>query len=57
MATDGIKKAMTEGITIAENAFNVMKDNTGDKDVADMLKLMFGEGADYQSKFDAVKSE
>jgi hypothetical protein len=48
---------MTEGITIAENAFNVMKDNTGDKHVADMLKLMLGEGADYQSKFDAVKSE
>lgn len=57
MATDEIKKAMTEGITIAESAFNVMKDKTGDKHVADMLKLMLGEGADYQSKFDAVKSE
>lgn len=57
MATDELKKAMTEGITMAENAFNVMKDHTSDEHVANMLKLTLGEGSDYQSKFDAVISK
>ncbi|KAF2265277.1 hypothetical protein CC78DRAFT_579535 [Lojkania enalia] len=54
-ATDDLKKAMKEGITMAENAFKVMSDYTGDHHVAGILKLVLGEGADYQSKFDAVK--
>ncbi|KAH7345841.1 hypothetical protein BKA66DRAFT_448049 [Pyrenochaeta sp. MPI-SDFR-AT-0127] len=55
MATDELKMSMNEAITMAENAFNVMKDHAGDRHVSDMLKLALGEGAEYQSKFDAVK--
>lgn len=55
-ATDPIKDAMKEAITMAENAVNVMKDHKDDQHVSDMLKLMFGEGAEYESKFEAIKS-
>ena len=57
LATDELKTAMTEAITMAENAFNVMNDHASDGHVGDMLKLVLGEGTDYQSKFDAIKSE
>jgi hypothetical protein len=55
--TDRLKEAMKEAITMAESALNVMNEHAGDQHVSDMLKLVLGEGTEYQSKFDAVKSE
>jgi hypothetical protein len=57
VATDELKEAMKEAIKMATNAFNVMTDHTEDKHVSDMLKLALGDDAEYQTKFDAMKSE
>jgi hypothetical protein len=57
MATEHVKTAMKEAITMAENAFNTMKDHSDDQHVSDMLHSALGDGAEYQSKFDAVKSK
>jgi hypothetical protein len=56
-ATPDVTAGMKEGIMMAENAFKAMKDHAEDKHVSDMLKLILGEGQEYQAKFEAVKSE
>jgi hypothetical protein len=56
-ATPDVKEGMKEGLVMAENAFKAMKDHAEDKHVSDMLKLILGEGQEYQAKFEAVKSE
>jgi hypothetical protein len=55
MATADLKEAMKEALTMAQSAFDVMKDHTADQHVSDMLRLILGDDATYQSKFDAVK--
>ncbi|KAH7076788.1 hypothetical protein BKA63DRAFT_290227 [Paraphoma chrysanthemicola] len=53
--TDELKEAVKEGISMAESAVLVMSYHKDDQHVKDMLKLVLGEGAEYQSKFDAFK--
>jgi hypothetical protein len=48
---------MKEAMTMAKNARAVMAEHTGDQHVSDMLKMVLGEGAQYQAKFDSVKSK
>ncbi|KAH7083729.1 hypothetical protein FB567DRAFT_550767 [Paraphoma chrysanthemicola] len=56
-ATEALEKAVKEAIKMAKSAVNVMTEHSEDQHVRDMLKLVFGEGPEYQSKFDATKSE
>lgn len=55
-AFEEIEKAMHEAITMAEHAVNVLNDNADDEHVTGMMKLLFGDGPDYQAKVDETKS-
>jgi hypothetical protein len=57
LANEGIKKGVQEAISMAENAFNVMRDHSGDGRVREMLKLAIGEGEHYQTNFERIKSK
>lgn len=57
LATEEITVAMAEAITIAENAYNILNGPLEDQKLTDMVKMVFGDGSDYQTKVDAVKSE
>jgi hypothetical protein len=48
---------MKEAITMAKNALKVMGEHTADQHASAMLKLVLGEDTEYQSRFDAFKSE
>ncbi|KAF2271293.1 uncharacterized protein EI97DRAFT_471312 [Westerdykella ornata] len=54
-AVDELKKAMAEAITMAENAVKVLNEHADDEHVSGMMKLIYGDGNDYQAKVDETK--
>ena len=53
---DGVIGAIQEGIELAENAFNVMKDHGSDEQVQKMCKFILGDD-NFQNKFEQAKCE
>ncbi|KAK2002952.1 hypothetical protein LX36DRAFT_666782 [Colletotrichum falcatum] len=51
---DTMKDAVLEGITLAQNAYEVMKDHAKDEWVQTMSKLVLGN--DFEPRFDATKA-
>ncbi|KAF2692022.1 hypothetical protein K458DRAFT_9154 [Lentithecium fluviatile CBS 122367] len=51
-----IEEGMKEAITMAENAWSVMQDHADDQHVEAMLRMVLGEGTQYQIDFAAAKS-